>query len=211
MTKKTEKNSLTDTLIFESASEGICLIDTDYNIIRVNKALENIFKVCGKEIIRKKCYDIFACIKCNTSECPLKKILKGEKVIKVDSEKCLSFANSIYCSLSVVPFYGTNGKIEGIIKTFIDRSKKKIVEDELYLKSRIIDEALTAISSADSSGNINFVNRKFLELWGYKDASEVIGKPVSYFFKNKKVAEKVLIHSTIKFFRTQTQYSVHAS
>ena len=66
------------------------------------------------------------------------------------------------------------------------------VEKELLLKSTIVDNSLITMSAADSEGRINFVNKRFLAVWGYSEKKEVLGKSISYFFEKIEEAEKVL-------------------
>ena len=190
-------DKMLDATIFESVTEGICVIDLDFSIVRVNKALELLFGIKRKDILKKKCYDTFICDNCKTSNCPINKILIGSKIIETDTEISMKCGKSIYSSLRIFPFLGANGKIEGIIETFIDRGNRKLIEDELTLKSKIIEDVNVAISYADYNGIITYANNKFLELWGYENISDVIGKNISYFFKIEKNAEQVISHLRI--------------
>jgi len=70
--------------------------------------------------------------------------------------------------------------------TVRDISEQKIIEEKLKIKNFIFDHTLAANSIANINGIIIEVNQSFLDIWGFSNKKEVIGKPISYFLKNKK-------------------------
>ena len=54
-----------------NASAPLCVIDKDYNMLRINDGFGSFFGMRRDEIIGKKCYDIWKGPLCNTPECPL--------------------------------------------------------------------------------------------------------------------------------------------
>ena len=66
----------------------------------------------------------------------------------------------------------------GIVR---DINERKRIEEELRIKERAIESALSAIAISDLAGNVNYVNPAFLKLWGYSSPAEVLGKSVTSF------------------------------
>ncbi len=62
-------------------------------------------------------------------------------------------------------------------------------ERELRIKEEAIASSVNAITLADLEGNLTYVNRSFLDMWGYVNDREVLGKSVTEFWEKK---EKVL-------------------
>ena len=85
-----------------------------------------------------------------------------------------------YYSISVCP-WGENG----FATIFSDITSRKKIEKELLLKNFVFNEAIAANSIADKKGIIIEANSAFLQIWGYSDISQVIGRPVSDFLKNE--------------------------
>lgn len=68
----------------------------------------------------------------------------------------------------------------------------KKLEDELKIKNIIFNNSEASNSISDPNGFLIDVNPAFLKITGFSKKEEVIGKPVSYFFKNKNDALEVL-------------------
>jgi PAS domain S-box-containing protein len=67
--------------VFQVVPDGLRIISSDYNILKVSDELLKIMQYKRKDVIGAKCYDTFPGSKCNTPECSVKKITKGEKKI----------------------------------------------------------------------------------------------------------------------------------
>ncbi|MBN1841482.1 MAG: PAS domain S-box protein [Deltaproteobacteria bacterium] len=73
-----------------------------------------------------------------------------------------------------------------------EASERKLLENELILKSIVFDMSIAANSTADKEGVINYVNLTFLKMWGYETKEEATGNPVPHFFQNPDDAIPVL-------------------
>ena len=69
---------------------------------------------------------------------------------------------------------------------------QKNTERELRIRDEAIASSIDAIGIADLEGNLTYVNPSFLQLWGYDDESEVLGKPVASFWQTEKKASEVI-------------------
>jgi PAS domain S-box-containing protein len=58
-------------------------------------------------------------------------------------------------------------------------------------KENAFESAIDAITIIDSRKNLYYVNQAFLDLWGYKEKSEVIGKPAKSFWKDQSLVEGI--------------------
>ncbi len=63
----------------------------------------------------------------------------------------------------------------------------------LFMKDRAIECCGNAIAFAGLGGNLTYVNRSFLELWGYVDKQEVLRQPLVTFWENPERARQVLL------------------
>ncbi|KAF0159422.1 MAG: PAS/PAC sensor hybrid histidine kinase [Syntrophaceae bacterium] len=71
-----------------------------------------------------------------------------------------------------------------LIVTFRDVTDLKHSDDLLKLKNLVFDASFAANSIADLEGVVTEVNNAFLQIWGYPSKDEVVGNPISYFFKD---------------------------
>jgi len=78
------------------------------------------------------------------------------------------------------------------IVTVRDIDERKQAEESLKIKNFIFDHSFGANSIADTKGNITEVNQSFLNIWGFSNKKEVLGKSIASFFDNPKDAVSVL-------------------
>jgi len=64
--------------------------------------------------------------------------------------------------------------------------------DALRIKDIAIAASINAISLADLEGNITYVNDSFLKMWGYSDATEVLGRHAAEFWQQREEAEAII-------------------
>lgn len=74
---------------------------------------------------------------------------------------------------------------------FHDVTRRRQVEQDLQVRDWAIATAINAIVFADLSGNLTYVNRAFLELWGYEEG-QVLGRPATSFWKHTAQADQIL-------------------
>src|SRR4030065_90135 len=64
--------------IFNTAADGMRLIDKDFTVLRVNETFSTLSGVSRDEATGEKCYEVFHGPVCFTPDCPLTRILGGE-------------------------------------------------------------------------------------------------------------------------------------
>ncbi|MBN2079464.1 MAG: PAS domain S-box protein [Spirochaetes bacterium] len=74
----------------------------------------------------------------------------------------------------------TNRRLEREIE------ERRRIEEELQVRSNTIINSINGIAISDGAGNLTFVNRSFLGMWGYDDASEVIGRNATQFWQTRE-------------------------
>jgi len=72
--------------------------------------------------------------------------------------------------------YDEKGEPEIVIGTVSDITPQKQIEEQLKLYQYAIDSSITGIAMGDLNGKITFVNDAFREMFGFDQASEIIGK-----------------------------------
>ena len=117
--------------IFNTAADGMCLIDKEFNIFAINTTLAEMFNLDKEDVIGKKCYEVLTGSACKTERCCLVRILKGEKRIEFETEKKKDGGSKIPCIVSANPFFGPDGELIGIVEDLKDISKLKEAEAKL--------------------------------------------------------------------------------
>src|SRR4030043_846466 len=71
--------------IFNTAADGMRVIDRNFNVLRVNDTFVNLTRMNNKdEAAGKKCYEVFKGPECHTPECPLTQIIGGKDRVEFD-------------------------------------------------------------------------------------------------------------------------------
>ncbi len=94
--------------------------------------------------------------------------------------------------LSVTLLKDEKGEAIGSIGICRDMTEYKKAEQDLLIKDAAIASSITGIVIGDPNGNITYVNDSCLEMWGYKNSDEVVGRNVVEFCQNQDDALKII-------------------
>ncbi|NWF98139.1 MAG: PAS domain S-box protein [Nitrospirae bacterium] len=151
--------------IFQTSADGMRVIDREFNTIKVNKTFLSIVGAKEDDITGKKCYEIFPGPQCHTANCPMNRILKGEKRIEYESDKIGHGNKKITCIITATPLHNNKGEIIGIVEDFKDITLRKQIEDELHKTKerykRIVDDIPDFICRYKPDTTITFVNEAY--------------------------------------------------
>jgi PAS domain S-box-containing protein len=84
------------------------------------------------------------------------------------------------------PLKNEHGDVIADLVVISDITERKHIEEILRVKESAITSSINAIALADLSGNITYVNRSFLNMWGYTNEKELLGKSLVQFWKIKE-------------------------
>jgi PAS domain S-box-containing protein len=76
-----------------------------------------------------------------------------------------------------------------IITRAIERNRS---EQALQIKNNAVESSMNALAFADLKGNLTYVNKSLLEMWGFHNRDEVIGRPAVEFWQDQKKAIKII-------------------
>ncbi len=117
--------------IFNTAPDGMHIIDRNFTVIRANRAFMALTGRHGEAIIGRKCFEVFAGRLCHSPACPLTRILAGAERVEVESRKTRVDGSSFPCYVTATPFRTSSGKLIGVIEVSRDISSWKEAEKEL--------------------------------------------------------------------------------
>ena len=181
--KRTEEIAKSDLIILNdiinTAADGLCLIDKDFNVVRLNKAFTTLLGISEDEALKKKCYEIFPTSLCNTPNCLLIRILGGEKQIEHNIEKENKDGIKIPGMLVAFPYRGGGEEIVGIVEAFRDLTELKKIGESLQLSEEryrtVVEDQTEVISRFRVDGTFTFVNEVFCRFFG-KSSKGLLGK-----------------------------------
>jgi len=161
---------------FDAVPDIIAIIDTNYRIIRANRALAVGFRTPIKRLIGRKCHEVIYGIEEPLDDCLAHKMLQDHK--SHSGEKYVEQYGRTFF-ISVTPLHDEQGVFEGGVLTAHDISELKQAELNVTLERdrahHYLDIAAVMIIGLDANGNISLINRRGCEILEY-DYDELIGK-----------------------------------
>ncbi|MFX1356049.1 MAG: MASE3 domain-containing protein [Promethearchaeota archaeon] len=155
-----------------NASLPLRLINTNYEIIRVNDTFCELFRLNREEIISKKCYDLLPTKFCNTPDCTLKLIQSGKNMVEYELDYELKNGIIITLIVNSVANRDINGKFIGIIQNYTDITERKeveriLVESEEKFRTIADETSLGIVILQD--GLIKYSNKALSKISGYSE------------------------------------------
>lgn len=117
--------------IFDTATDGMRVIDREFNILRINTTFSRLTGISEDEAIGMKCYEVFGGPACHTPNCTLTRVLGGEELVEFEVERQRSDGTRIPCIIRAAPIQGSDGDVIGIVEDFKDISERKLMEEHL--------------------------------------------------------------------------------
>ncbi len=110
--------------IFDSTMEGLMVVGTDYNILKINKPLLKMLGRTQDETLSRKCYDVFTFSSCHGLMCPMKLILGGQPMVEMDADKEMPDGSRIPLNITAMPFRSVDGDLAGLVMSMKDISER---------------------------------------------------------------------------------------
>jgi PAS domain S-box-containing protein len=187
--KRLEEELKIKDLAIASSIVGIGISDLEGNIIYVNNAAltmwgaEDISEVIGTSALNlaqseEVALEIYQTI-----------IEKGSWTGEASGYKKDGSPITAHISASLVR--NEKGEPICLMDSFVDITDRKRMEEELKIKDFAIASSINGIAIGDLEGNITYINNSFMQLWGGKDPSEVIGKSALSFAQSEEEAASI--------------------
>ncbi len=117
--------------VFNTAADGMRLIDMNYVITRVNRTFLVMSGLSAEDVVGRKCHEIFPGADCESAHCPLGLILAGEERVEREVLKSRVDGTPMHCLLTATPYRDADGALIGIIEDFRDITARKEAEEEI--------------------------------------------------------------------------------
>lgn len=112
-------------LVFNTAGEGLCVINSDQRIVRINNTLLRYIGKTSSEVIGQNCADVFRNDLCNTAMCPFNQFESGLEHYENDLEMTDSDGKLRSYIISAEAIRNSEGAIELIVESFKDITERK--------------------------------------------------------------------------------------
>ncbi|MCJ7617372.1 MAG: PAS domain S-box protein [Desulfobacterales bacterium] len=166
--------------IFNAIQDGISVLDSELNIVRVNSWVQNLY-LDNIIIGVKKCYEIFKGRHSPCYLCPAVKTLEDGKT----HSKIIPFPSledpAMWLNISTYPLKNFDGQVDGVVEHIRDITESKRAEEALRQSEakyrELVQNANSIILRRNAEGKITFFNEFAQRFFGYTE-DEIIGKNV---------------------------------
>jgi len=117
--------------IFNATADGMRVIDTDFNVLRVNDAYTSLSNLSKREVLSRKCYEDMGNQLCHTQHCPMTRIINGEAYIEGETENERNNGEKVTCILAATPLRGPDNELMGIIESIKDITDLRKTQEQL--------------------------------------------------------------------------------
>ena len=119
---------------FDAIQDLISIHDSEYRIIKINKALARKFNSTPEELIGRKCYDLLYCRKDAKDICPHAKTMATGEIGCVELEDMV-FEGSY--SLTTFPVFNDEGKVWASVHVARDITQEKLLREQLLHSEKL--------------------------------------------------------------------------
>jgi two-component system, cell cycle sensor histidine kinase and response regulator CckA len=153
--------------IFASIQDGVCVLDKELNILRINPALEKMHPEL--RVVGEKCYEIYQGKKSPCESCPSVKAIKtGQPAYEIIKQEKKGKDAQWFELRSFPMFDSETGRITGAIEYIRDITARIAEEESLQLFTNLLNKSPDAIFVADpATGRFLMVNDKGCSNLGY--------------------------------------------
>jgi PAS domain S-box-containing protein len=195
--------------IFNSIQDGMCVLDLEFNIIRINPVMEKRLPD-STPVIGRKCYEAFHHSGQICENCPSIRTLRTGRM----SSEVIHYDNGPDTSAQWLEIYSyplmdiNSGQLKGIIEYVRDVTDKKNAEASLAGEKDRLSVTLQSIGdgviTTNVDGNITLINNVAESLTGWKEY-EAAGKPLHEIFnilngktraRYENTIERIMDHNT---------------
>ncbi|MCP4600938.1 MAG: response regulator [Proteobacteria bacterium] len=114
--------------IFDTSADGMWLIDRDFNVSRINRALLRLANKSSDSAIGRKCYEVFPNPLCHGPNCPMTRIVEGDTRVECDIEKEFEDGTKKPFIVTAAPVEDFEDELNGIIVNLKDITQRKRTE-----------------------------------------------------------------------------------
>lgn len=170
--KEKNEGELFQASIFSSIQDGLCVLDSDFNILRVNPTMEN-WHAHALPLVGKKCYEAFRGRNEPCEVCASRRTLEtGEADVEIVSKIGADSKAVGWLELYSFPLLDPDtGRTKGVIEYLRDITARKEAEESLQKEKDFIDALFHTVGALvvvrDPQGHIVRFNQAFEETTGY--------------------------------------------
>jgi PAS domain S-box-containing protein len=176
-------------LVFNKSEDAIIIFALEGKILELNEEAGKILGYSREKLLTANIFDIHSQSPNKLIHEYLKKVVKLKQIlskeIRIPNDEQIIY---IYLRTQIIS-YSDSDAILCFIRDISQRKKKEQKRDKLM---KVIEYSSNAVAFADLAGVITYVNPRFIDMWGYSNINEIVGRSSIEFWKIKGDAINVI-------------------
>jgi PAS domain S-box-containing protein len=125
--------------IFDGITDGIMVVDREYRIVSINKALARFLETPITELIGKKCCDVFTQSNPQFCEkCAAQRVFETGQIFSRPHERVKFHDNQFEMNITVFPLFDDQKRVVQRIVYFRDITREKEIEERLIESEKMV-------------------------------------------------------------------------
>ncbi len=119
---------------FDAMTDGVSVIDSEHNIVRVNRAMAELLGKTKQSLIGRKCFEVIHGRADAIPECPMQQVVTSRESV------CLEVAEPSLGKmfrLSVNPLFDDDGSVAGLVHVMRDITERKQLREQLLQSEKM--------------------------------------------------------------------------
>ncbi|MBF0564743.1 MAG: PAS domain S-box protein [Nitrospirae bacterium] len=159
-------------------------------VIDVNDETLQMYDAKSKDELKESLTKVFAPESYGQFQEELARIAAGETHVEMEAVNITLTGRRIDVFIRIfVPFKDIEP--ERMLLTIVDITEKKKAARSLMVREKAIESSINGIVIYDLEGMLTYVNKAFLQMWGYGSTEEVIGCKFSRFWRPCKTLDEM--------------------
>jgi len=166
---------------FETARDGAFVTTVDGKFLDCNHGFVELFGFNSKrELMKQPAANLYA--NPDDRNGLIEKVIQKGFIAHLPFKGRKKDGTILHALMTAVARSDEEGKVIGFHGSITDITERRKAEDRLLQKDYIIESSSSAIATSDLNGEMTFGNPAFLEMWGFDDPEEFMGKPFNEYW-----------------------------
>jgi len=185
-------------LLAENVTDVIFVQDMNFNMTYVSPSVTPLSGYSVEEALNQKMKDFLTpdsfakAMGSFQKATALAKTKKDIEIPPMEYEYIRKDGSTFWGEIRVTFLRDSESRVVSTQGVLRDITERKRAEEEMRVKDNAIASSINGIAMADLEGNLTYANHSFLEMWGYHDEKDVMGRNVLEFWQAEEDAAEVM-------------------
>jgi len=185
-------------LLAENVSDVIFVQDMNFNMTYISPSVTRLSGYSVEEALNQQMKDFYTpdsfakAMGSFQQAAALAKTKKDIEIPPMEYEYVRKDGSTFWGEIKVTFLRDSEGRAVGVQGVLRDITERKRAEEEMRVKDNAIASSINGIAIADLEGNLTYANHSFLEMWGYHDEKDVVGRNAVEFWQAEEDAAEVM-------------------